>query len=290
MNNRLVLGTVQFGLKYGIANQAGRVDPDEVEKILFEAASHGINMLDTAIAYGDSEKTLGAIGVAGWGIVSKLPALPDGCLDVAGWVETQIENSLARLGVDCLYGVMLHCPEQLVTVSGGQLLKALDSLKTQGFAKKIGVSVYSPEEIERLFSTMHFDLVQAPLNILDRRLVESGWAQRLNAQGVELHVRSAFLQGLLLMPAGKRPEKFRRWQWMWAEWDHWLCETGLTPLQACLRYALSVDGVDRVIVGVDSAAQLSEILDAASGSLNSPPSWSRNIDVDLINPSRWNLL
>jgi len=257
---------------------------------LCEAFSHGVSMLDTAIAYGDSEKTLGAIGIADWSVVSKLPALPDGCLDVAGWVETQIENSLTRLGIDCLYGVMLHCPEQLFSAPGGQLLKALDSLKTQGLAKKIGVSVYSPDEVKRLFSTMHFDLVQAPLNILDRRLVESGWTQRLNAQGVELHVRSAFLQGLLLMPAGRRPEKFRRWQWMWAEWDHWLCETGLTPLQACLRYSLSVDEVDRVIVGVDSAAQLREILAAASGTLNSPPSWPQVCDIDLINPARWNLL
>lgn len=288
--NRLALGTVQFGLEYGIANESGRVNLDEAGRILAEAADSGIGLLDTAIGYGDSERVLGQIGVADWKIVSKLPALPDECPDVASWVEAQVAGSLARLGVGGLYAVLLHRPEQLFDARGEQLLEALERLKAHGRTEKIGISIYAPDELDRLFDGMRFDLVQAPLNILDRRLVDSAWAQRLKRLGVELHARSVFLQGLLLMPASRRPAKFGRWQRLWSEWDHWLDETGLTPLQACLRYALSIGEVDKVVVGVDGAAQLREILAAATGSLTSLPNWPQNIDIDLLNPSRWSRL
>lgn len=290
MNNRLALGTVQFGLEYGVANNAGRVNLDEAGKILAEAAHAGINMLDTAVAYGDSEATLGKIGVADWRIVTKLPEMPDTCTDVAAWVEAQVRGSLDRLSIQQLHAVLLHRPAQLLEARGSQLFAALERLKILGYTKKIGISIYDASELDGLFREMHFDLVQAPLNILDRRLVTSGWAQRLKRSGTELHVRSAFLQGLLLMPADKRPQKFNRWQSLWSEWERWLHETGLSPVEACLRYAMSVEEVDNVVVGVDSAAQLHEIHAAAIGGLSGLPDWPQTIDPVLLNPALWSRL
>jgi aryl-alcohol dehydrogenase-like predicted oxidoreductase len=287
---KIALGTVQFGLKYGVANQAGRVQLEDVRHILQVAAAQGVDTLDTAIAYGDSECTLGQAGLGGWKVVTKLPALPEGSADVSGWVEAQIEGSLERLGVSQLHGVLLHHPEQLLGEHGKPLLKALQHLKAQGITWKIGVSVYGPEELDRLMAEMQFDLVQAPLNILDHRLVESGWARRLKDQGTEVHVRSTFLQGLLLMPEEQRLEKFGRWQPVWSEWARWLDETGLTPLQACMAYVLGIEEIDEVVVGVDSVRQLQEIFAAARSALPSLPDWPQPIDTDLINPSRWTQL
>lgn len=290
MNDRLALGTVQFGLEYGVANQAGRVQLEDVVYILQEAAIRGIDTLDTAIAYGDSESVLGQVGMDRWKIVTKLPALPESCENISRWIEVQIEGSLSRLGVSQLYGVLLHRPDQLLGKNGKPLFEALQRLKAQGITRKVGVSVYGPDELDRLMDEMQFDLVQAPLNILDRRLVESGWAKRLKEQGTEVHVRSAFLQGLLLMSTDQRPDKFVRWRTIWFEWMRWLSETGLTPLQACLRYVLSVEEVDKVVVGVNSVKQLQEILVASHSALPSLPNWLQPIDTDLINPSRWNQL
>lgn len=287
---KIALGTVQFGLEYGIANQAGRVPLDDVRNILEDAAAHDVDTLDTAIAYGDSESTLGQAGVGGWNVVTKLPTLPESCTDVAGWVEVQIEGSLSRLGVTQLHGVLLHRPDQLLGPHAKLLYVALQRLKDQGITREIGVSVYDPEELDRLIGEMQFDLVQAPLNILDRRLVESGWARRLMNLGIELHVRSAFLQGLLLMEADQRPEKFARWDATWSEWARWLGETGLTPLQACLAYVLGIEEVSRVVVGVDSVKQFQEILAASHSALPSLPNWPQPIDANLINPSRWSQL
>lgn len=287
---KIALGTVQFGLEYGVANQAGRVQLEDVKNILQQAAAHGIDTLDTAIAYGESESTLGQAGVNDWRVVTKLPALPEGCADVAGWVETQIEGSLNRLGIRQLHGVLLHCPGQLLGEYGKRLFEALQHLKAQGITRKIGVSIYGPEELDRLMGEMQFDLVQAPLNILDRRLVESGWARRLKDQGTEVHVRSAFLQGLLLMSADQRPEKFVRWNSVWSEWSRWLGKTGLTSLQACLGYVLGVEEVDKVVVGVDSVKHLKEILAVSDAELPSLPNWPQSVDTDLTNPARWNQL
>jgi len=287
---KIALGTVQFGLNYGIANQTGRVQFEDAQNILQVAATHGIDTLDTAIAYGDSENTLGQAGMCNWKVVTKLSAMPVNCGDIAGWVESQIEGSLTRLGIHQLHGVLLHRPEQLLGETGSQLFQALQVIKAKGLAKKIGISIYAPEELDTLMTEMDFDLVQAPLNILDRSLIESGWASRLKARGVELHVRSAFLQGLLLMSADQRPAKFARWQSVWTVWERWIGETGLTPLQACSAYVLGVDDVDRVIVGVDSVKQLNEILDASQLALPNLPNWPQAIDSTLINPSQWSKL
>lgn len=285
----IALGTVQFGLPYGVSNTTGQVPLHEARQILARARARGIDTLDTAIAYGDSESVLGQLGVNGWRVVSKLPALPEAVQNVSDWVQAQFALSTHRLGVGHLDALLLHRPDQLKRSGGEALWTALEDLRRQGCVRKIGVSVYNHDELLELTEGRQFDLVQAPLNILDRSLVESGWARRLKDQGTELHVRSAFLQGLLLMGT-ERPAKFSRWQPLWQQWATWLSETGLSPLQACLRYCLSVPEVDRVVVGVESARQLCEIVDAAHGDMPLPPAWCMPIDPQLANPAKWCLL
>ena len=115
---RLALGTAQFGLPYGIANQAGQVSRKDVSAMLQLAASNGIDTLDTAIAYGESEKSLGQAGTQGFRVVTKLPALPDDCPQVIPWVSEQVDASFTRLGVSSVYGLLLHRPEQLLRQIG----------------------------------------------------------------------------------------------------------------------------------------------------------------------------
>ena len=121
---KLALGTVQFGLNYGIANRTGRVTGSSVGAMLELARISGIDTLDTAIAYGESEACLGDAGLAGFRVVSKLPALPDGCTAVDAWVQQQFAMSLARLNTDSLYGLLLHRPEQLLEEAGASLYRA----------------------------------------------------------------------------------------------------------------------------------------------------------------------
>lgn len=287
---KLALGTAQFGLDYGVANITGKMTLSAAEEILQYAKTSGIDTLDTAIAYGDSEAVLGVIGIRSWKVITKLPPVPVDCSDVMLWVEENVRASLHKLGVPQLYGLMLHRPDQLLGDRGLILYRALMSIKTRGLVQKIGISVYEPSEIESVFTRYTLDLVQSPLSVLDRRLVDTGWAEKLHKSGVEVHARSVFLQGLLLMPASLRPAKFESWANIWQEWDRWLESAQLTPLQACVLYLQSISSIDKIIVGIDSLNQLKEILIATQGTLQSLPDFKSEQIEKLINPACWNQL
>lgn len=286
--HRLALGTVQFGLNYGIANQQGQVSLKDARSILEQAGVAGLDTLDTAIAYGNSEQRLGEIGVSQWKVVSKLPPIPDECVDVMSWVDSTVAAALQRLGIQQLRGLLLHRPDQLYGAQGDMLYSALTRLKGEGVVQKIGISIYQPDELNELTKNFSFDMVQVPFNIIDHRLIDSGWLSLLYQHGIEVHVRSVFLQGLLLMPAADRLKKFSRWQPLWNRWEQWLFDVGLTPLQACLRFVLMQPEIERVIVGVDSLSQFKEILQAAEGKFPGvPPGLLDCDDPKLLNPGNW---
>ena len=284
---KLALGTAQFGFAYGITNTQGQITTDESARIIACARAGGMDTIDTAIAYGQSEERLGEVGVKGWHIVSKLPAVPDGCADVQQWVASHVDASLARLNVSQLRGLLLHRPSQLLEPNGRELYVALVHLKETGKVEKIGISIYEPSELDELYSNYAFDLVQAPFNVFDRRLFTSGWLQRLHADSVEIHVRSVFLQGLLLLSAGSSPAGFERWAALWDAWKSWVAIAGLNPLQAALGHVLSYPEIGRVIVGVDSLNQLNEILTFAESKWQRAPEGLETTDAALLNPAHW---
>lgn len=287
---RLALGTAQFGLPYGIANQAGQVTRSAAKAMLDLGAANGIDTLDTAMAYGESEACLGEVGTSGFKLVTKLPAVPDGCDDVRGWVQAQVATSLVRLGVHVVYGLLLHCPNQLLSVHGKALYQALQGLKEAGLVQKVGVSVCAPSELAELIPRYRFDLIQAPFNLMDRRFHATGWLQRLKDEEIEVHSRSAFLQGLLLMPQATRPAKFASWSELWRTWHDWLLRHNVSALQACLAFPLSFPEIDCVVVGADSVSQLGQIISAATsvGPIHFPDLYCEA--ENLINPARWSNL
>ncbi len=278
---------MQFGLNYGVANSAGKVIPDAVRSILAAARGHRIDTLDTAINYGDSEAVLGSAGVAGFKIISKLPQLPTDCRDVEGWVRTQVNASLARLGIATLEGFLLHRPDDLLGPHGAAMSRALETLVSDGLVRKIGVSIYAPGELDALCAACHIDLVQAPFNVIDRRLASSGWMARLHGMGVEIHTRSTFLQGLLLMARNDIPAKFAPWAALWDGWHDWRREHAYSAVEASLAFVLAFPQVSRVVVGVDSLAQLDGIAAAAG---IAPPARFPDLPQPgevLVNPSLW---
>ncbi|MEX6780043.1 aldo/keto reductase [Limnospira fusiformis] len=286
---KLALGTVQLGLPYGISNVHGRIDLGEAERIIVAAKLAGMDTLDTAIAYGESEQVLGQVGVSSFKIISKLPALPDQSLDLQNQVIEFVEGSLERLRITQLYGLLLHRPGRLLDSQGVILYQALQDLKNKGLVKKIGVSIYSPTELEALCRSFEFDLIQAPFNIFDRRLERQGWLDKLKKRGVEVHVRSIFLQGLLLMDSASRPPYFDRWEFLFKRLEEWCKIEDSTLLEACLGTAWLNQNIDRIIVGVDSLAHLQEIVATITDELLPPPDDLYCEDTRLINPSEWKL-
>ena len=284
---RLALGTVQFGQDYGIANSTGKTSRSEVEKILELARLKGINTLDTAIAYGESESVLGQIGVQDFNIISKLPELPTACSNIKKWMESQLNDSLKRLRLNSIDGFLLHRPLQLLEPGNENLWATLLKFKTQGLVKKIGYSLYGPNELEQLWPHCKPDIIQAPYNIFDRRMETSGWFKRLKDEDIEIHARSVFLQGLLLLNKYNRPKVFDQWSDHWHLWDRWLKQNQLTPLQVALAFPLVNNKVNKVIVGIDNCVQLKEILEGVDTSIKDFPEELSITDEQLINPSNW---
>ena len=287
--SKISLGTVQFGLSYGVANNGGQMSFEESKGIIDLARQSGIDTLDTAIAYGNSEEVLGEIGVDNWNVITKIPEAQLGIENIDAWLQQQIERSIGRLGIARLYAVMLHSTAVLSSDYASKYWNALQELKQQGFIKKIGYSIYNPDELDNHYNNFHPDIVQAPYNVIDNRLETSGWLQRMSEDSVEIHARSIFLQGLLLMSQEQRPAYFRKWDKLWHKWHRWLETEKTTALEAALWFTLKDKRITTMVIGVNSTEQLQEIIDVSKKNIGLKPFDFSSSDIKLINPSEWSL-
>ena len=283
---KLGLGTVQFGINYGISNKAGIPTGSEISAILETAAVHGIHCLDTAALYGDSEAALGKAlpGKHAFQIVTK----------TAGdfkQVGDSFERSLERLGQDSVYALLVHNADDLRGSGGELLFKTLQQLKSSGRVRKIGVSVYSSAQIEAVLKIFPIEIIQLPFNMLDQRLLASGKLAELKNRQIEIHSRSTFLQGLLLMPPGELPSRFATFRGSIQRIHAEVTGHGFTMLEAALAFVLTRPEIDRALVGVTSRAQLVEILGAAEKSTAAAKTLNfagfAQSEEALLNPALW---
>lgn len=256
LTQRLVLGTAQFGLAYGLNNLAGQPSQTAVAELLAAAQTAGLTLLDTAAAYGNSEARLGELvgENAGFELITKLPAGPP------AQVAQHLAEALARLRRPRLYGVLFHAFGPLQAAPAAW--QTLQAARATGQVVRIGVSLYHPHEAEWLLAAgWDIDLVQVPYNVLDQRF--AAVLPRLAAQGVEVHVRSAFLQGLLLREPATLPDFFLPLAPKLTRLRA-LAAAAEVPLPAALLlFAAYAPGVARAVIGIDSVADLHENLTAA---------------------------
>lgn len=275
--NKLVLGTVQFGLQYGV-NSAGRPSEEAVKSILKEAAKGGISTLDTSSAYGNSEEILGSCVTPeeNFRIVSKYPKGETP-------VKEMFNASLKRLKVDSLYGYLLHHFE--VYKNNPKVWDEFIALKNLGKVKKIGFSLYTPEELEFILDNKSpFDLIQMPFNIFDKKFLP--YMKELHDKGVEIHVRSTFLQGLFFKDRNALPEKLKPMKKYLLQLDEFSKASGLSISEIALNYNLGNPYIDGVLIGVDNVAQLRNNLVSVKDCII-----DLEINVkekDLLNPVNWN--
>ncbi len=290
--SKIALGTVQFGINYGINSISGQVQCDELNKILNYARSHNVMMLDTAPAYGNSEQVLGDANTQDFKIVTKTRHFKQDNINSneVDLLVRDFDQSLQSLKRKNVYGVLVHNADDLLKPGSDKLFKQLQIFKQQGLITKIGVSTYTVDQLQRIIDNFDIDLVQLPFNILDNRLVDSGVLSALDKRNVEIHARSVFLQGLLLMTEQNRPKQFDRWECIWKLWHEWLTDNKLTALEATIRHVISVPEISKVLVGVDSKDQLRDIVKVTDGDLPSIPEGILTNDPDLLNPANWSAL
>ena len=286
--SKVIIGTAQFGLDYGVANSDGQIPENSVGGVFDFAKKSGIHFLDTASAYGNSEKILGLNGAKKFNTITKLEPIPRNVTSIFDWMNREVQNSLEKLRTKRLYGLLIHRYRDLFDFDYYEIICALHEMRSRGLTQKVGVSVYWPHELEELIKLEDFDLVQLPLNPVNQQFSCSGWLQRLQELGIEVHARSIFLQGLLLMSRNQIPSQFERWSAVWNDWNTFCREQDITNLDACLNYAFSFSSVNKVIVGIDSLTQLQAIVDSSKNA-SKTVAWQfdGSGDRNLIDPSRW---
>ena len=287
MNNKLILGTVQFGCQYGI-NSAGRPDEKTVLEILDLAYHSGITNLDTSSAYGNAEYILGKVLSASdssFQIISKYP-------ESGKSVATVLDQTLTDLHVSSVYGYLLH--HFRVYQNNPEIWKEFLDLKERGKLKKIGFSLMVPWMWCRLcYHAAHpeilltddvpFDLVQFPYNVFDRQF--EPYLELLHKRGVEIHVRSTFLQGVFFMVRERLPEKLKPLAPYLTKLDDYAQATDMTVAEVALNFNLQNPFIDGVLIGVDSVGQLQDNLRNIS-----ERKVELSIDVkekELLNPGNW---
>lgn len=286
---RLALGTAQMGMPYGATNRYSLPTEVEAGALLERASRGGVTWLDTAPAYGHAEATLGRLldRFPSFRIMTKIGALGDVSPGkAADAIRASLSRSLERLRRDRVDLLLLHHALDLRRVDAADVAGALAAVKADGLAGRVGVSVYDPDDLDAVFAGASIDVVQAPLNPLDRRFASDGLRRRLAENGVALHARSLFLQGLLVAPLAELPDFAKRHPAM-AAWRNWLAANEVSPIAACLHFALAHPQVEIAIVGAATEAQLAEILEAATVPAALPDLSGAPIDADLIDPRRW---
>ena len=192
---KIALGSANFGQDYGLRNEGGRISKVQFEQILLEAEQAGIEIIDTAQAYGDSEARIGSFcNGERFKIVTKIGVDLEKEYGPNSFTKL-VTDSCNRLNQSRLYAVMLHRPELLFSDYRAFIIDELQTLKVQNKVSKIGVSIYSPTILNEITKIMDLDIVQVPFNIFDQRILSSGWAEKLVNNNTEIHTRSVFLQG-----------------------------------------------------------------------------------------------
>ena len=276
------MGTVQWGLDYGISNTNGIPTDTELDAIVRLATQNGIDLFDTASQYGNAEARLGNYTTKNSSVVSKFSSVNHSSL------ENEILGSLKRLNVDQLYGYLFHSPKDLINTP--LLWDQMQNLKVKEKVKKIGYSLYSPEELELFLDNNWIpDIVQLPYSLLDRKF--EPYFEQLKSLGTEIHIRSVFLQGLYFKSTETLSSTFNDLKSALKELRELAREFGLTTVELALNFVLKNENIDYAVIGVEKSNQLKEIISASK--IDFPKSIEERVKAlyvenpTLLNPSNW---
>ena len=290
---RLGLGSAQFGMPYGVTNTAEAPNAAAVTEIL-EIARHGnVDLIDTAADYGNAERILGNLLPGDWPVrlVTKTTATGDGPITegIAVRVYESALRSTDRLGHRPLHGLLIHRSKELLKSGSDRLTAVLQRLKEEGVVDKIGASVYGGEEIDSVLDLFTPDIIQLPYNLCDQRLADSGHLEKLDRAGVEIHVRSVFLQGILLATPEELPEYLVSLRPTLELLTDTYGDCAVSKIAACLSTAMRSPAIDTAIVGVASPEQMRDIVDAMQmvPAITTDSDRFRINQPDLLNPSTW---
>ena len=286
---KIVLGTANFGSQYGILKNKS-LSMATVGKLLSFAKKKNILMIDTAINYIGSEKILGNFDLSDFKIITKLPNPPKNFKNIEDWVNKEIEESLKRLSIKKLYAILIHDSNLFVNPNIDSIMKSLKKLQDRKLVQKIGISIYDLKILKKILKKYRYiKIVQVPLNLFNRQLITSGWIKKLNNMNIEVHIRSIFLQGLLLVDRKLIPKFFKSWMNKFRDLENWHINRKLDILTTCIKFVSNNNLINKIVIGVENLNQLKQIYKIFNDKKRQviPRIFSK--DKKLIYPYNWKL-
>ena len=287
MKNKIILGSANFDQIYGIKKNF--IKKSEIKKLFDLALKNKIKTIDTSPLYNKSEKIIGLLNNNRFKIISKIPKPPKNIKreNIKKWLKQNVMISLKNLKIKKFECLLLHNANSLLYKNGDEIYKGIRNMKISGFTNKIGVSIYDFNVLDKILKKFKFNLIQAPFNILDQRLVEKGWLKKLKKRKIEVHARSIFLQGILLLKHNQLPKKLIKLSKKLMVWENWLKKNKFSSLQVCLSFVLNQRQLDGIVVGYNNTNQLNQILKLKQIKNNfSLPNLNIK-DKKLIDPREW---
>lgn len=291
---KIALGTVQFGINYGISNKKGQTQTNEIKKIFKIAHKEKIKIIDTAPCYGDSEIKIGSCIKPNhkFKIITKTPYFQKKIItnkDI-NLLEQSIYKSLENTKQKKLYGILFHNTNDIFCKNGDFLLKKLQELKKQKIIETIGFSIYTKEQIDKLLQNFDFDLIQIPINILDQKLLHEKYLTKLKNKKIKIHARSIFLQGLLLLNPNKLNPFFGPVKNILLKYHQELNYLKIRPIEAAINFIKKIKEIDHIIIGLNNSKQLIKNINAYNKKLPRID-YSKYICLDekITNPSKWEI-
>ena len=282
---KLVIGSAQLGMNYGLFNNK-KISRNEFKKIEKLVLRSNINFIDTATSYGNSENIIGNSRLKKLHIITKIKLPRKKNIHIKNWVSKEISRTLIKLKINKIYGVLIHNYKDLLGKNGKNYLFSLQELKRKKIIKKIGISVYSPQEIKKIWKFWKPDIIQAPFNPLDNRILVSGWINILKKFKVKIFVRSIFLQGLLINDNSSfiinKNSKI-----LLNKFKNWCYKNNVPLLQACLHFIKQFKKIDYLVVGFNNYNELKEIIDVFKKKLIIIPRKFSTNKINLIDPRKW---
>jgi aryl-alcohol dehydrogenase-like predicted oxidoreductase len=261
---KYILGTAQFGLDYGVSNGTGRVSDENLFDILQLAYSGGFEYLDTANVYGDAESRVGDNFhlTKNFELITKTAHLnrQSSIEENVNLVNVEFKKSLVKMKRSFADTVLVHNCSDLLCASGDRLYETLCDLKSDRLVKRIGVSVYTPYEAKEISSRYNVDVIQFPINVFDQNFESSGVLNFLKSRDIELHARSIFLQGLLLLESDEFPDYFESIDSIFKDYFDFLKTNNLNRIEGAVNYVKQICEIDALVFGVQNSAQLHQII------------------------------
>lgn len=281
--SKIVLGTAHFGMPYGINKK--EVELDDIGQILDYAKKNKINYLDTAPTYKNALEKLSTFSLKEWNIISKIPSKPKDVKDIKSWINKIFFYTLNTLKIDKIDTILIHDENNIChKKNGDEFYKSLNDLKNQGLIRNIGCSIYIPKKLIKILGRYKFDIIQSPYNIFDKRILLPEVTKILHKKKIKLHLRSIFLQGLLLRKQNI-PKKFVKNKIL-KKFNIWLKETKSENISTCLG-CISQIKFDKLVVGIDNKSQLNDIIKNVRNPSKKIPSFNVNENNIIIDPRKW---